>query len=200
MTKKDELCRDKRGLYVRNLGWKLLPSGGYSHVKFYLGRDETRAKIASMNLEQLWDAVCRRWEASTPLKARRKSDANSQTVITSEPGKGSNGGPLSTGVAVVATVGIGQIEYVRDGKPVWDDVTLTIADAIRNGETVARVPVPQTLGQFGLESPSVGHWLDELRRAVPFIVIQLRDVEQQQEAEAQIRKEGTRLALHPFSP
>ena len=28
MTKKGNLCRDKRGLYVRNLAWKLLPSGG----------------------------------------------------------------------------------------------------------------------------------------------------------------------------
>ena len=26
MTKKDNRCRDKRGLYVRNLGWKLLPA------------------------------------------------------------------------------------------------------------------------------------------------------------------------------
>ncbi len=34
MTKKDDLCRDKRGLYVRNLGWKLATNGGYSQGNF----------------------------------------------------------------------------------------------------------------------------------------------------------------------
>jgi hypothetical protein len=63
MAKKKELCKDKRGLYQRNLGWKQTDKG-YAQQKFYLGRDETKARIASLKLEQLWDAVCARWDAA----------------------------------------------------------------------------------------------------------------------------------------
>lgn len=68
MAKKKALCRDKRGLFVRNLGYKWTGEK-YVNQKFYLGRDETFAKIASLKLEQLWETLCRRWEAHTPLVA-----------------------------------------------------------------------------------------------------------------------------------
>ena len=57
---KNTLGRDKRGLFVRNLGWKRTAKG-YAQQKFYLGRDEAQAEIASRKLEQLWEAVCARW-------------------------------------------------------------------------------------------------------------------------------------------
>ena len=192
MAKKKELCKDKRGLYQRNLGWKQTDKG-YAQQKFYLGRDETKARIASLKLEQLWDAVCARWEASNPPRSRRKSDVNSQYVATMAVDQVTGRESLATGVAAVMSIGVGEIEPVRDGRPVWDTVSFTIAEAIRNGDAIVRVPVPQQLGQFGLESPSVGHWLDQLRRDVPFIHIELHDPEAHQEAEAQIHQEGTRL-------
>lgn len=64
MAPKKELCRDRRGLFVRNIGWKRTASG-YTQQKFYLGRDEQAAKIAALKLEQLWDAIRRRWERNT---------------------------------------------------------------------------------------------------------------------------------------
>ena len=100
---------------------------------------------------------------------------------------------LANGAAAVMSIGVGEVEPVRDGRPVWDEVSFTIAEAIRNGDAIVRVPVPQQLGQFGLESPSVGHWLDQLRRDVPFIHIELHGPEAHQEAETQIHEEGTRL-------
>lgn len=190
---KNSLCRDKRGLFVRNLGWKLTASGGYSQEKFYLGRDEARAKIASLKLEQLWKAVCARWEASNPPKPHRKPDPSSQSLVNGLVPASICDDTQRVGFTNVVTIGVGEIEYVREGKPIWDDVTLAIADAIRSCEPVARVPVPKQLGQFGLESPSVGHWLDQLRRDVPFVHIELRDLEKHQEAEAQIHEEGAKL-------
>jgi len=156
MAKKKELCKDKRGLYQRNLGWKQTDKG-YAQQKFYLGRDETKARIASLKLEQLWDAVCARWEASNPPRSRRKSDVNSQYVATMAVDQVTGRESLATGVAAVMSIGVGEIEPVRDGRPVWDTVSFTIAEAIRNGDAIVRVPVPQQLGQFGLESRSVGH-------------------------------------------
>ena len=184
MAKKRELCRDKRGLFQRNLGWKQTEKG-YAQQKFYLGRDETRAKIASLKLEQLWEAVCRRWEATCPQRFVRKPSADSQLVT--------NNDDLTTGSVAIVSVGVGELELTRDGKPVWDDVSLTIAGAIRNGDSIVRIPVPERLGQYGLQSPSVGHWLDQLRRDVPLIHIELHDPQAHQEAEAIIHEEGTRL-------
>jgi len=192
MAKKKELCKDKRGLYQRNLGWKETDKG-YAQQKFYLGRDETKAKIASLKLEQLWDAVCARWEASHPPKSRRKPDANDQYLASKATDLVTGRESLVTVAATVMSIGVGEVEPVRDGRPVWDAVSLSIAEAIRNGDALVRVPVPKQLGQFGLESPSVGHWLDQLRRDVPFIHIELHDPEAHQEAEAIIHEEGTRL-------
>jgi len=56
-----ELCRASNGLFVRNLGWKQTPAG-YAQHKFYLGRDESKAMLAGLKLEQLWGQVEKRWE------------------------------------------------------------------------------------------------------------------------------------------
>lgn len=60
MANKKSLCRASNGLFVRNIGWKQTPSG-YSQHKFYLGRDEQKAMLASLRLEQLWDQVTEFW-------------------------------------------------------------------------------------------------------------------------------------------
>jgi hypothetical protein len=41
-------------------------------------------------------------------------------------------------------------------RPVWDEVTLTIAEAVRNGDAVARVPVPIPYSALLPESPMIG--------------------------------------------
>ncbi|MCA8985134.1 MAG: hypothetical protein R3C12_22660 [Planctomycetaceae bacterium] len=143
--KKRELCRDKRGLYQRNLGWKQTEKG-YAQQKFYLGRDETRAKIASLKLEQLWDVVSARWEAVHPQRLQRKSDANSQYIPTRPVDPATGGELLDASAAIVMSIGVGEVEPVRDGRPVWDEVSMTIAEAIRNCDSLVRVPVPERLG------------------------------------------------------
>jgi hypothetical protein len=52
MARKKTLTRTAGGSYVRNLGWK--PSAtAYTQHKFHLGRDETKATLANLRLEQL---------------------------------------------------------------------------------------------------------------------------------------------------
>jgi len=181
MANTNKLSRDKQGRYYRQLGWKRTRNG-YTQPKFYLGRDVTKASIAVLKLQQLWETVCRRWEAANLPTMQPKPDADMQSLVKD-----------SNGAKAVVSLGVAEVEYVRDGKPVWDEVSFVIANAIRNGEAVARVSVPEHLGQFGLESSPVGHWLHTLRGDVPYIHIELSDPERQRQAEAQIQAEGTRL-------
>ena len=67
MAKKKELCRSSSGIFVRNLGWKISQEGTYLQHKFYLGRDESTAKLASLRLERLWDQVTVRWQRDSRI-------------------------------------------------------------------------------------------------------------------------------------
>jgi hypothetical protein len=144
MASKKILCRAANGLFVRNLGWQQTPAG-CAQRKFYLGRDEVKARLASLRLEQLWDQVTRRWE------------------------KG-NGSEL----------------YPTD-RPVWNEVTLAIADAVRNGDTVARILLPCPFSAMIPESPLIGDWLGRLQSDITVIKIELRDSEAQQNSEEQVK-------------
>ena len=71
--KRQELKKDKNGDYFRNLGKRLTRlkrndgAGAewgelrFVRPKFRLGKDETKANIANLRLEQLWDLVVERW-------------------------------------------------------------------------------------------------------------------------------------------
>ena len=131
MTRKKSLCRASNGLYVRNIGWKQTPSG-YTQHKFYLGRDEQKAMLASLRLEQLWEQVTAFWKALDP------------------------------------------VEKVSD-RPVWDGFTLTLAEAVRNGESVARVPLPPDLQGEADDGIGISLWLDDVRESYPVIRIELLD-------------------------
>ena len=61
MGRKKDLGRASNGLYFRNLGWKQTLNG-YAQQKFYLGRDEPKAKLANLRLEQVWQQITRIWE------------------------------------------------------------------------------------------------------------------------------------------
>src|SRR5262245_66090227 len=139
MAKKKALCRASNGLYVRNLGWKRTP-GGYAQHKFYLGREETKATLASLRLEQLWEQVSRRWE-------REK-----------------------------------QTDLSPTDRPVWDEVTLAIAEAIRNGDAVAQIPLPLPFSAMIPESPLLADWLHRLQTDITVIKIELRDDEAQKQS------------------
>jgi len=192
MARDKELRRDAKGRFFRNLGWKQTPKG-YGQHKFYLGRDEANAKIASLKLEALWEAVRRRWKQSTPQVARPKDGQSSARLVRPANDTATGTPSLSPSPGAIVSVGVPEMEYVREGRPVWDRTMLTIADAIRKGDSVARVPLPEHLGRFGLGSSSVGDWLDRLRLDVPIIHIELADAQKQREAEAELHEEGVRL-------
>lgn len=133
MGMRKELCRATNGLFVRNLGWKVTPTGAYTQHKFYLGREESKAKLASLRLEQLWQEVCKRMERENAY------------------------------------------ELNPTDRPIWDEVTLNIAEAVRKGDAVARVPLPIPFSALIPESPLIGDWLDRLQNDITVIKVELRD-------------------------
>ena len=151
MAKKKELCRSSNGTFVRNLGWKLSSEGKYLQHKFYLGRDDSAAKLASLRLERLWEQVTRRWQ-------ERGNETLHQT-----------------------------------DRPVWDAVTLTIAEAVRLGKSEVHVPLQIPESVMKPESPFIGHWLDMLQKDITVIKIGLQNPIAQEHSEEQFRREGTRL-------
>ncbi|MGO8749484.1 MAG: hypothetical protein ACLQNE_26290 [Thermoguttaceae bacterium] len=60
-TKRIELKRNKKGLYSRSVGWKRSGDEIITHT-FYLGRDESAAKLANLRLEKLWEQVQATWK------------------------------------------------------------------------------------------------------------------------------------------
>lgn len=52
-----ELATDSRGNFVRNLGWKLTPTGGRVQHRFYLGKDLEESLRRVARLQELWDII-----------------------------------------------------------------------------------------------------------------------------------------------
>lgn len=151
MGLKNELCRASSGLFVRNLGWKVTPKGSYMQHKFYLGREEAKAKLANLRLEQLWKQVGARWEREN------------------------------------------QFELYPTDRPVWDPVTFAIAEAIRNGEAVARVPLPPPYSALIPENSHIGDWLHRLQNDFTGIKVELLNQKAQEDSEECCKKEGKYL-------
>lgn len=78
-------------------------------------------------------------------------------------------------------------------EPVWDSVTLEIADAIRYGETVAKVTLPTLMSAYLPESSILAEWVDRLQSDITVIRIELVDAEVEQKTEETLKKEGERL-------
>ncbi|HVK11500.1 MAG TPA: hypothetical protein VM597_22205 [Gemmataceae bacterium] len=150
MASKKTLCRVASGAFVRNIGWKRTASG-YAQHKFHLGRDEAKATLANLRLEQLWREVVGCWE-------RENSDQLTPT-----------------------------------DRPVWDEVTLAVAEAVRKGERVAKVPLPVPYSAMVPESPLVGDWLDRLQNDITVIKVELLDEEAAGHADSHLQKQGQRL-------
>ena len=151
MATKKELCRSASGVFVRNLGWKVTPTGGYVQHKFYLGRDESSARLSSVRLERLWAEASKRWTREN------------------------------------------EFELSPTDRPVWEPVTLAIADAIRQGQAVARVTLPTELAAMIPESPLIGEWLEKLQKDISVIKVELFDETAQQKSAEYRQWQGQRL-------
>jgi hypothetical protein len=191
MATKKELGRDSKGRYFRNLGWKKTETG-YTQQKFYLGHDESKAKLANLRLEQLWQQISRRWERDIGHPPANDGNIPLPKVI-SDPGEAAPGKlqPATT-FKIVVSIGFRKGELNGD-RPVWDKVTLAIADAFRNGEAVAHIPIPHDLAILPPEHPMVWDWLDRLRSDISGIKIELQDEVGQRLSDQQLQQHGQRL-------
>ena len=189
--------QDNKGRYFRNLGYVKSGTGSYSQRKFYLGHDEDHAKLASARLEALWTAI----------KAKHGHAVAHRHILTSQRYLNYNT----------------DVEFYRDkngdpqhrmtvGKPIWTDLTLVLAEAIRQGGLIARIPDPIVKDSAELQRVSrltphlVSGWLDETRRTYPMIHIELANSELGNDTNAllkergkQLLTDGTRLTSEPLT-
>ena len=129
ITKLKALSQDKGGRYIRNLGWVRSPtSGKFSQRKFFLGHDQEAAKLAAARLEALWQCVERRHKKNALTAQILGEEHPERTRHDFEPGK----------IMVLKEI---------DSRPRWCSLSLTIADAIRQGQPIAQVCLE--LGHFG---------------------------------------------------
>lgn len=187
MGRKKELGKASNGLYFRNLGWKQT-STGYVQQKFYLGRDESKAKLANLRLEQLWQQISGRREreiGSPPASEKNMPGPKLVDVVQAV-------GRSRQAFSAIVSVGTRHVDAFGD-RPVWDKVTLAIADAIRNGEPIAYIPLPRDLAALRPEHPLVWAWLDGLRTDITGIKIELENEIGQRVSEQQIQQHGHRL-------
>jgi hypothetical protein len=192
MSRKKKVCKASSGLFVRNIGWKRTPRGYVQH-KFYLGRDEAKAELAGRRLEQLWEQVTRCWERDSHLSPRCPVHTyvglRLPDLLPDLPeGEACKFVPTSSSGLVPVTA-----PSEAGDRPVWTDVTLAIAEAIRIGEPVALVPLPVPLSALAPESPHISAWLDDLGRDFTGIKIELRVEMAQAKSREQLQRHGQRL-------
>ena len=183
------LCKAANDQFIRNLGWKRTPRG-YGQQKFYLGRNEEAAKLANMRLEKLWAEVTARWQRAQPER-RAAPRRRMQPLVSQGFSLGSDYKP----VAMRSLTRFGVLDdrdTIDDDRPVWDATTLEMADAIRRGEAVALVSVPDSLSAYRADSCLLGAWLHELQREFTVIKIELEPQLQANVTEVDLR-EGRRL-------
>jgi hypothetical protein len=70
---------------------------------------------------------------------------------------------------------------------------MAIADAVRNGDPVAHVPLPTELAVLPTEHPLVWDWLDRLRNDITGIKIELENEVGQRLSDQQMQQHGQRL-------
>jgi hypothetical protein len=191
MARKKKLCKASNGLFMRNIGWKRTPSG-YAQHKFYLGRDEAQAELASRRLELLWDQVCKRWEREAQGRVDGSIEVHCAVELPSIPE--TREGKFTAVHCRPAPVPLSLGDAWEAGdRPVWNEVTLAIADAVRNGEAVAGVPLPLPMSAMVPDSPHITAWLADLGRDFTGIKIELRDEERQARSQEQLQQHGQRL-------
>ena len=114
-TSRKTLGFDKTGRYFRNLGYVRSAAGKYSQKKFYLGYDEDLAKLAVARLESLWKRVEELHAAAMEAKLTPRRHEFP---------------PLD----------YADYQSPEPTRAVWTELPLFIAESIRQGEHVARIP------------------------------------------------------------
>ncbi len=150
MAKKKTLSRTASGAFVRNLGWKHTVTG-YTQHKFHLGKDEAKATLANLRLEQLWIEVTKLWERDNSTEL-----------------------------------------YPTD-RPVWTEVGLAVAEAVRKGEPAAKLPVPHSLSAFVNSELAISDWLERLQADITVIKLELLNPKAGAVTDAFLQEEGQRL-------
>jgi hypothetical protein len=132
---------------------------GFTQPKFYLGRDLSKATLANLRLEQLWEQVKNRWVRDNEIPV---FDEDRQEWI----------------------------RHRESEQPIWDEVTLTIAQAIIKGETTAHIKPSADLLELADDAEVMTCWLQQLQSDFPMIRLELVDKELQHQGEETWRSMG----------
>ena len=124
-TKTRTLAQDSKGRYLKNIGRVRNPkSGKISQRKFYLGYDEDAARHAAARLEALWKCVEHRFAR---LDRQRLMEESLEEKLRP---------PIEYEM-------IGNVLQVKPyiPRPLWCPISLRIAEAIRDGQPIAKIPL-----------------------------------------------------------
>ncbi|MBA4066513.1 MAG: hypothetical protein C0501_22970 [Isosphaera sp.] len=89
--------------------------------------------------------------------------------------------------------------WVRDGepgRPLWDETTLQIAQAVSRGQSACRLDVPGWAVADQLDAGTVVHWLRGVQQDFPIIRLTLADEEVLAEGEREWQEHAGRLVAH----
>jgi hypothetical protein len=195
MARKKDLCQASDGHFVRNIGWKRTETG-YAQPKFYLGRDESTARVISLRLEQLWEQVARRWKRELD-----RSPAFPEYQIHTDSMQFFAGGQWKSG-SYLSLTSIGfrkpANEDASNDRPVWDQLTREIAEAVRRGESIVKVSCQNS--QFdkvsGGDFMRMSDWLTTLQEDITVVRIELLDVEAQRQFDENQQREARQHIEH----
>jgi hypothetical protein len=186
ITSIKQLGRTKQGCFFRNLGWVKSSTGNYTQRKFYLGYDEDPAKLASARLEALWKCV-------EQLHAMNLGKSQSCVVFDDQPPR------LNLEISV-ALGNDGSPSFIsKPGKPIWNEISLVIAECIRNGDPVAHLPLKLVCQELNvkhekwLTATLVSRWLNTVRSNYPCIHIDVTDRQLSEQIYEQLHEEGAKL-------
>lgn len=190
---------DASGRFFKNLGYIKSATGKYSQKKFYLGYDEDFARLAAARLNSLWKCVCDRHEAQ---KAQIEScviggDLDGQQHLNYDTTSSLDAdGQLSIKSSI--------------GKPIWTELTLCLAETIRQGKPIAKIPLttiaalPEFLDRKIDSHNILAPWIDRVRLQYPVIHIEIDDEMLQHSAQVlldqkaeKLLSEGERLSAEP---
>lgn len=189
-TKTKKLSQDSKGRYLINIGRVRNPqTGKVSQRKFYLGYDEDAARHAAARLTALWKCVERRF-------TRIHNQRTSLELLPEE----------FRPAAEYEMVGNVIRQKPRPSHPHWCPISLSIAEAIRNDQPIAKIPLDlerttatKKSGRHTFDSTDsfsiATSTLTELRRDFNVIHLELEDEALSVLANQEIQKTANRLQV-----
>ena len=187
-TKTKTLSQDSKGRYLRNIGWaRNSKTGKISQKKFYLGHDEDFARHAAARLGALWECVESRFKRDPEHRLILDCLRHTMRQSVGEPADGHVQTQLPDDYEMVNGIIHLKPEFAR---PFWSPVSLLIAEAIRNGLAVAKIPAELQVSR-DLRSPS--DFLMELRIDFNIIHLEYTDEALNTQANQDIEAEADRM-------